>query len=192
MSYHVPVSAYPLIQDPPFLLFLFWLGAGIGYRCLLILRVPLGETTRLERGILSTSIGMGLLQYLSLTLGMTGTLTPRAHFAGLAVLTMVFGRDMVRLARSIAHALRQKRSAPPMWMVAGAVLLAIPLTIAFLKALLPPLDPDGIGYHLTAPKRWLQSGGMVYLPTFTHTNAPMGVEMLYSSPWRSGAIRRPG
>lgn len=38
------------------------------------------------------------------------------------------------------------------------------------------------GYHLTGPKRWLESGALQYLPTMTHTNAPMGVEMLYTIP----------
>src|SRR5262249_39574736 len=58
--------------------------------------------------------------------------------------------------------------------------LAPAILMAALLALLPTVDPDGLIYHLTAPKRWLQAGSLVYLPTYPYTNTPMGVEMLFA------------
>ncbi|HEY0468771.1 MAG TPA: glycosyltransferase family 39 protein, partial [Polyangiaceae bacterium] len=52
--------------------------------------------------------------------------------------------------------------------------------VAALLAATPTVDPDGLGYHLTVPKLWLQSGSLGYLPTYPYSNTPMGVEMLYT------------
>jgi len=51
-AYHIHASAVPLLQDPPFVLFLTLLGTAIGYRTLKALGAPLGGITRLEKGVL--------------------------------------------------------------------------------------------------------------------------------------------
>jgi hypothetical protein len=169
-----------LLQDPPFVLLMFWLAAAIGWRFLVAVRVPLNEADGLEKGILATTVGLGLLQYLPLALGLSRALTPRVLLLGLLVLIALFARDMLRVGIAVVRGVVHWVKAPSRsWMLAGAILLAVPLALAFIRAMVPPGDPDGIGYHLTAPKRWLQFGDMRYLPTFAHTNAPMGVEMLY-------------
>jgi hypothetical protein len=181
MSYHVPVSPCPLLLDPPFVILLVWLSLAIGHGTLRVLGVPLSELPRLDRSLLRIAVGLGLLEYLPFLLGMSGRLTPTSIKFGLVVLILLFGRQMLTLAktgyRDLAY-LRKLRLRP--WITLCMVALAIPLALAFIQALLPPSDPDGLGYHLTAPKRWLQWGNLGYLPTLTHTNSPMGVEMLYT------------
>lgn len=185
----MPISACPLLHDPPFVLGLVWLAAAIGSRLLRLLRAPLNAGGALEHGLLSIALGLGLLQYLPFALGMAGHLTPQALWIGLTILTALSAADMGRIAANLWPTVRSPRIAlrnahrllasSPLHGIT-AIVLAAALAVALLKALCPPTDPDGLGYHLTAPKRWLQAGEIYYLPTLLHTNAPMGVEMLFT------------
>src|SRR5262245_26482117 len=100
MAYQVPTSAIPLLRDPPFVAYLFWLGAAIGWRTLRLLKVGLDGVEKLERGVLAVALGMGFLQFLPWALGMAGLfagqpiLTPSAVWLGLLVLSAAFGYDM--------------------------------------------------------------------------------------------------
>jgi hypothetical protein len=180
VAYHVPVSSIPLLFDPPFILVMFWLACAIGCRALKILKAPLSDTPALEKGVLSVAIGLGLLQYVGYALGMAGLLSPKSVWISLIALLTLFGYDMFRVAVGFCRGLlRRLKSPTPGWIQAGFFALLFPLLIAFIIALCPPTDADGIGYHLTAPKRWLQEGRITYLPTFTYTNSPMGFQMLY-------------
>jgi hypothetical protein len=181
MPYRVPTSGIPLLQDPPFVCALVLLGTALGARLLRALRAPREELSALEQGVLAAALGLGLLQYLPFALGMAHRLTPTALGWGLAALALLLAGDMRRVVKGVRQALRRRlRVLPPRWILAGALLLAFPLASALLQALSPPIDGDGLGYHLAAPKRWLQSGDLRYLPTLMHTNAPMGVEMLFT------------
>lgn len=180
MAYQTPVSSIPLLQDPPFILLMLWLACAIGYRALRVLKAPLSDVSPLEKGVLSAALGLGLLQYVGYTLGMAGALSPKSVWISLIALLAVFGCDMFHVARGFGRAVRQFwHSPPPRWIRFGLLTLLVPLLIAFLLALCPPTDADGIGYHLTAPRRWLQEGRITYLPTFTYTSSPMGFQMLY-------------
>jgi hypothetical protein len=183
MSYQVPTSAIPLLKDPPFVLMLLWLSVAIGYRTLRLLGAPVGEVSSLERGTLSAALGLGLLQFLPFLLAAVHVLSPRSVGLGLIALLALFARDMLRVARGVGRALRLAQPPPSaVWIGVGALILIPPLTVSLMQTLCPPTDIDGIGYHLTAPKRWLQAGGFFYLPTLPFTNSSMGVEMLYTLP----------
>ena len=180
MPFVVPISAYPLLQDPPFVLGLTWLATAIGSRVLRTVHATFGESTPLERGLLSAALGFGLLQYLAFGLGVSGLLTSRNLWIGLILLLVVFAADMLRVAQGIGKAIRAPRTSLPNWIRIGTMVLAIPLLFALFQSLCPPTDIDGTYYHLTAPKRWLQMGAMGYLPTLLHTNTPMSVDMLFT------------
>lgn len=180
MSFHVPTSSIPLLRDPPFVAALALLGAAIGRRALRLLRAPMRGVTALEHGALACALGLGLMQFLPYALGMAGVLTRAAILVGLVALAALFASDLVGVARAIGRAAaRASRLRPPAWMVAAGLAVAIVLAITLVQTLNIYMGCDD-GYHLTAPKRWLQAGRLVYLPTFVHTNAPMGVEMLYT------------
>ena len=179
--FHIPISRIPLLQDPPFALFLVLLGAALGRRALGLLRVPLHAASRLERGVLCAATGLKLAAIIAFGLGMAHVLTPLAVKISLFVLTILLLPDIHRLLRALLSlllsALQQRRQTFSWPYIVGVPLLAL---IPFLQALCPCTDPDGLGYHLRAPKLWLQSGSLGYLPTMVHANSPMGVEMLYT------------
>ena len=98
--YHVPISRIPLLQDPPFTLFLVLLRAALGRRVLGLLRIPLGEASRLERGVLCAATGLGLMQYIAFGLGVAHLLTPLAVKISLFALTILLLPDIHRLIRA--------------------------------------------------------------------------------------------
>lgn len=180
--FSVPISALPLLEDPPFAVGLALLGTSLGHRTLRWLGAPLDEATALERGVLAAAIGLGLLQYLVFTLGMSGRLTPLALWLSLAILAVLLGPTAWRVLRAIIGQRGRFQSLRLDWMTIGTVILVLVLAGAMLRSLCPPTDPDGLYYHLTAPKRWLQAGRLSYLPTLGQTNLPMGASMLYTIP----------
>jgi hypothetical protein len=135
----------------------------------------------LERLLISAGIGLGLSQYLFFVLGLLGLLTPRAIAALLLAWAVMggfgaaaMGRDLQALGRSAgAH----WQSLPRALRFAAAVALAL-LVLRFLHAVCPPIDHDGLYYHLTGLKRWFAAGRFVFLPTLTSTNMPFGWDAL--------------
>jgi hypothetical protein len=181
LAYSVPFTRIPLLEDPPFAIGLFWLGTAIGYRALRRLRVPLVETFALERGLLSAAVGMGLLQFVPFVLSLGGGLTRSTILIALLLLALLFARDMGRVAVGAARAIRStRRHLPDGWVLVCLALVALTMFLILLHAESPPIDTDELGYHLTAPKRWLQAGSLVYLPTLIHTQGSLGLEMLYT------------
>jgi hypothetical protein len=178
--YYVPVSSIPLLLDPPFTLWLFLVATAVGRRTLKLLGVS-GPDFVLERGVLAAALGLGLLQFLPFGLGMLGVLTPVAVAVGLGVVSVLALPDIWVVLRALRRE-AGRVSSLQLSRVERLILLTmgVPLLLAFLSALTPPTDQDGLYYHLTSVKRWLQYGRLEYLPTLVHTNSLMGVNMLYA------------
>jgi len=171
----------PVVHAPFFSLLFWWLTAALGYRMLRLLRVPTVTLTSLEQGFLSLTLGAGFLQYLPWTLGELHLLTVNALRIAMLALTVVLAPDLARVARAAVRAISGWRRQP---LSAGAklwsLLLGLVLVVLLMKALVIGTLGDDDGYHLASPRRWLAAGTLAYLPTYTHTNAAMGFEMLYA------------
>ena len=199
MMFVVPTTAIPLLHDPPFALWLCLLASAIGLRVSRLLRLTGNAVSRLERGGVFTGVGLGLLSNVALLLGSLRLLTPHNIRVTLLLLTVLFSPDMLRVLRSLYRSAtaqwkispaqpgqektRQEKTSAPLttqylWTRIASPFLLFPL----LQSLCPCTDADGLAYHLRAPKEWLQTGSLDFLPTLTHTNSPMGVEMLYALP----------
>jgi len=168
----------PFLREPVFLILFLWVVVALGYRALRLLRVPLRFFTVWERGVVCAAIGAGLLQGLPLALSSFGRLTPGAVRLAVGVLVLLLARDMLHVALGLRAALRELE-APSRVEIAWLTILGLSLAILALRSMVLGDFGDDDGYHLTAPRRWLQTGTLGYLPTYTHTNASMGFEMLY-------------
>ncbi|HEY4106547.1 MAG TPA: hypothetical protein VGM44_21750, partial [Polyangiaceae bacterium] len=172
----------PILRGPLFVALFFWFCTALGYRVLRWLRVPLAASNAnpLERGVICFGVGAGVLQYLPLALGFAHHLSPSWLRTACALLALALLPDAVHVARGAFRAARAIEFRPSrevlIWLVVTAALLGVVL----LRATVVADMGDDDGYHLTAAKRWLASGTVGYLPTFTNTNAAMGFEMLYS------------
>ncbi|MGC9327521.1 MAG: ArnT family glycosyltransferase, partial [Candidatus Hinthialibacter sp.] len=78
------------------------------------------------------------------------------------------------------------KSAP--WdVIFAALLLIIPLAFAFFCSLMPPTQSDGLRYHLSVPKLYLNHGGFYPIPDIAFSNFPFLIEYLYAIPLAFGS-----
>jgi hypothetical protein len=167
-----------LLTSTLFALFFLWLSAALGHRALRWLGVP-EEARTIERLVTAAALGIGVLGFVPLALGAAGLLRVEWVRAAVAAVTLLALFDLRAVARLTLSALRARPSRER-WLLLFAWFLVPGLLVAFLLGVTPTLDPDGLGYHLTVPKRWLASGSLSYIPTYPNSNMPMGVEMLFT------------
>jgi hypothetical protein len=167
-------TGVPLLFAGAFL----WVSLAIGRRLLLVLRAS-GEGTQAERGVIAAGLGAGALQFVPFTLGAMGLLGTSSVRIAAGVIVLAAAKDMWAVALAVSRGVRQFVR-PDTWVLSWVASLLPCLVFAGLVALAPTTDPDGVAYHLTVPKLWLQSGWLRYLPTYPYSNAPMGAEMLFT------------
>jgi 4-amino-4-deoxy-L-arabinose transferase-like glycosyltransferase len=161
-------------------LFLILLLGGFGIGSLLTRRVQSDFLSRLEHLIFAIPLGMGVLGYVALVLG----LLRQANLLALGVPTGIAALlGLICLRNITRHALPKVAS-----------VLLIPLILlgicTFIGALAPPggLEWDSLSYHLAGPKRYLLEGRVYYIPDDHHTNFPFTWQMLYMTMLSFGSI----
>jgi hypothetical protein len=159
---------------------LFGLLVALGYRFSRFIAAPFHWLTALERGFVCLSLGAGLIQFLPITLAAFGALSVSNLRLAVVCLGLLLLRDASHIARR-AYAVARGLRPSPAWRSAAIwlSLLLLFLGVLFVRGLIVTSIADDDGYHLTAPKRWLEACSLTYLPTYTHTNSPMGFEMQY-------------
>lgn len=160
-------------------LFLFGLVSMALGRRLLILAKANGHTSPLERAALALVLGVGVLQLVCFLLGVAGFFTISGLRAACGVVLVASAFDAWAVLRRAWAELPSLLPAAP-WLRLWLLALLPGIGLALLLAIAPTVDPDGLGYHLTVPKRWLSLGSLEYLPTYPYSNTPMGVEMLFA------------
>ncbi|MBE9566028.1 MAG: glycosyltransferase family 39 protein [Proteobacteria bacterium] len=151
---------------------------GVGAAILARLRAQ--SDTWAEEIPFAVALGLGLLAYLMLIVGLLAQLKLWVGVALLCLLTALGWRHLLRLAGAAREALLRPKS----WRWA-----ALPLLLFFLAAgalsligsLAPAadLDYDSLVYHLTIPNIYLRDGNIHPIPWLSHSNFPFTLEMLY-------------
>ncbi len=129
--------------------------------------------------MLALALGAGALAQVPFLLGVTGYLSVANVRLACCALALLFVLDARAVLQRVWLA-SSKVSRPPIWFSGWLLALFPGLFLTLLSALTPTIDPDGLSYHLTVPKRWLAMGSLGYLPTYPYSNTPMGVEMLFT------------
>jgi hypothetical protein len=161
-----------------FTLAFLWLSAAMGRRLMRLLGVPADDALA-ERAVVGTALGVGLLQFVPFALGAVGALTPTALRITIGVIALLAALDLIAVASAGLRAVKGW-TRPQTWLLVWFAVIAPAVIVIFFLAVTPSIDPDGLAYHLTVPKRWLQLGSLAYLPTYQPSNSPMGVEMLFT------------
>jgi hypothetical protein len=143
----------------------------------------LRSLNRWEQLALDLPIGMGILAYGILALGLGGILHPWAIFAWLIVASLWARSEWCILLRNIPRWLMR---CPRVWkglnleekflLIIGGLLLALTLP----HTLTPPYSYDSLMYHLTGPRRFLHAGRILLLPDMWQANGPFTIEMLFT------------
>ncbi len=158
---------------------MLWICAGAGAGVLKRLRADCSALS--EELPFAAAIGLGVLSYAVLAAGLLGYLQVWVGLALLGLLAVAGWRHMLGLAARLPAALGSL-GAPSL----GAFFISLFLSVTFLLTLLGALAPssdidyDGLVYHLTIPKLYLQAGRIHFIPWLTHSNFPFTLEMLYT------------
>ena len=162
--------------------FLTALGGGLGRR---VLRRMLGQEQIADLGlhvVLSVALGWGILALLVLGLGLLRLLYP-ALLWGLAGLGLIWVlRDLLAWAIELLAAVRSLARVTGLERLTAVFVMGM-LGLGALQAAAPPLKWDALVYHLTLPKLYAQTHGLVLAPgDFSFfTGMPQLAEMLYTT-----------
>jgi len=152
---------------------------GIGARVLQWLRLDAGSLA--EELPFAAALGMGILTYLVLAMGLLGWLHLWAACVVLVVLLLVGWREVQRLLRAAPKIVAAVTPRAP-----GSLLLSLFLLVVLVLTLLGALAPandndyDSLVYHLTIPKIYVRDAHIHFIPWLTHSNFPFTLEMLYT------------
>lgn len=172
------------------------LGLGLGAWLLdrLFARpLPLADTV-----VLGLGVGLGGLGLMGLAWGLIGGLRPGPAYLLTLLLTVLLFPQLRRLYRRWRPSARRsnrlgglyskitaypKNAAQIYKMYANrwaGLYLAIVALYTIPVALLPPTDWDGLFYHLTGPKLYIEAGRIVGGVDIPHLSFPALMEMLYT------------
>ena len=127
-----------------------------------------------EALVWGTGLGLGAIALGMLGLGLLGCLTRWATMLLLAVLVLLSLPGF----SAVWRALTSLRSAKlPRWGL--RVYLLGMLTLTLLVALAPPTSWDGLFYHLTMPRLYIEQGRIAPVTDMPHQYFPGLMEMLY-------------
>jgi hypothetical protein len=166
------------VKASAFVILFLWLSLALGRRLIRWLGVE-GEGSPAEYGVVALGSALGVLQLVPIALGSAGAFSVEALRIAMALLTLALASDMLAVSVRVRQFVQDWRP-PQVWLMAWAAALVPGLLAIFFLAVTPAIDADGLGFHLTVPKRWLAMGTMGNLPTYTVANMPMGMEMLFT------------
>ncbi len=149
-------------------LWLAWIALGVGAQLLVFLSVE--SESDLAAALYRLGLGFGCLGLLTLMLGLVGLLQTAVFYIVAILLTALGTRAGWNLVR------RLRLPHPPRLV---ALYLVLALGLALTLALLPPTSWDGLFYHLTGPKLYLEAGRIQPGIDIPHLSFPSLAEMLF-------------
>lgn len=130
---------------------------------------------------ISFPIGFLIQSMLVFLLGIVGLLFSSVLYV---MMILISGISIYLLLKNNFKILKQFKESPSSFSsipvrlkIFGVIILISVLAIIFLSASTPPIQSDGIRYHLTAPQEYLKSHRLHYIPNNAYTNLPFVVEM---------------
>ena len=156
---------------------------ALGWGRLILRRLDLGALASVELNLFGTAIGLGVLGYGVLALGIAGLLRPWAIGAWLAASIWMTHRAwreiLAAVPTSWPRAKRGWQAASP-FQRALSLIAAVTMALALLHALTPVWDYDGQMYHLQGPRLWLEAGRITLLPEVWQANGPATLDLVYA------------
>lgn len=147
---------------------------------------------RLERLVLAILVGAAVLSSVSLGMGLAGGLASRWPLLA-AIAMLVVGAGCLNawlwtrppISQDAREPLRKTTVLPNLsgsqlevwlWRLLQ-VTTGLTAALTLLGCLMPPWEFDVVEYHLQAPKEFVQSGAIGFVPHNIYANMPLGAEM---------------
>jgi len=174
---------YGLILDLIYLTLIFWFAFTIGF--ILLVRGGMSLHSPLQTFVLASSLGLLFLGMFTFFVGIVGFLHSWLfHFLvifSIPVLSVIITSP--KYHQSFVQAFSTKprgASGFPLLRLIVMIILLIVLCITFLYTLTPPIQSDGLRYHLAAPQEYIKHHRIHYIPFSAFSNFPFLIEMLFT------------
>ncbi|MGB8646400.1 MAG: glycosyltransferase family 39 protein [Anaerolineae bacterium] len=157
---------------------LYLLAAALGRRIL----SHIDFRSQLEAIVFQTGVGLGLISFATLALGLVGLLNRLLFWGVLLVALVLLRNDLRTLGRDLAAYWRTARVSGArlaLYEKAFVLFVLALLALGLISALTPTLAWDALVYHLVIGKQALARGAIVSIPENPPLNFPALVEMLY-------------
>ncbi|HEX8229255.1 MAG TPA: glycosyltransferase family 39 protein, partial [Chloroflexia bacterium] len=162
------------------IILLVGIAAGAGLVVLRLLRVaPLLSTG--ERLLFGTLLGYSTMSMLVLAAGLLRLLYTPVVLGVLAILAAVGAVPLLATLREAAPAFRNALNSlryPPNLFL--AIIVALSVAAALVKALVPPATQDDLMYHFALPRRYIEQHAINFYPDSNYSLFPQIMEMLYT------------
>ena len=156
--------------------------------------LPITNEDPLLRFILSTALGLGSLALMLSGLAFLQILSRVSVFTLILILAMLLGPQLTSgsttlLVGAQSIPVRWSRSN---WMVRFITCLSLTIgLLTLLNAAVPVWDYDGLMYHLTGPRDFLQYGGIFPDEHIWYVNGTFSVELLFTTGLAFGDVLVP-
>jgi|GEM_PF-6470875 len=140
----------------------------------------------LEITILSIAIGFGVYSFFVLGLLVAGIFYPAVIYSMLILFSLIFLQEIIALFRESFDQVKTFSSFinnainPTLVSILISVLL-IMILVNFINAIAPETAYDGLNYHLTVPKIYIEHHRIVNLPNILQSYFAKSVEIIYAS-----------
>ena len=154
---------------------------AIGWGQLIVRRLGQPPFSPIEQIVFSAALGLGVLGYGILALGLVGWLRPWAILLWLGISVLAARRTWLNLLchpPAVWSLVKQGWQKADNWLRVLAVIGCVTFVIVLLQALTPLWDYDGQMYHLQAPRLFLQVSRIELLPDNWQANGPATPDLL--------------
>ncbi len=153
-----------------------WAATAAGRTLLRGLRLP-ESATSLERNLTGFALGLSVLSYGMLVLGLLGGLYPLAGAAWMGLLALAGWREYSEMGRALRVVSRPHGVG---WGIAALFAAFAAFALCGVYSPPTPLEWDSLAYHLADPKLYAQAHRIYYLPWESHSNFAFTAEMWYT------------
>ena len=135
-----------------------------------------------ELSIIAIPLGLAVIGYCVLFMGLTGLISPLYFICLLITLLIPSFRESVRFLYDFIQNIKGFKSTWKDFSLINKLLFSagtLTLTLALFQTFTPPWDYDGLMYHLQGPRLFLEAGRIIPLPENVLTFYPSTWEMIY-------------
>lgn len=141
--------------------------------------------TPLEKSAIAVNIGLGAFSLVIFALAAAGFLYVSVIYCFLALVSLVWIKDILNLLTGIFNKARSSVCAvddeiSSYFAIFLLVTIFVMVCINFIGAVAPEIQYDSLNYHLTVPKIYLEQHKIVDLPYIMQSYFMKSVEMLYA------------
>ena len=166
------VAILTALGDVLIVVALFMLAGAVGRR----LMRSLTFASLLEAIVFQIALGLAIISFATLTLGLLGLLNGILFWIVVLVALLLLRHDLIALARTVRAI---AFPTPSSFERVLAVFTVFSVGLAFFSALTPPIAWDSQAYHLVIPQFAIEHGRITMPPDIPYFSFPSLVEMLF-------------